>query len=228
MSILWRPLALIAALAAGAAATLVLWAYLAAAHDLNRVVQLPILFVAFAVSWYAAWGYVGRSGSLAGVRSRSWVVTKVVAAGAGVLTLLWLWGWVGGRDGGDLETVLLCPDCAAIRVARVIDGDTLVSGAERVRLYGIDAPEVGERCADGATRRLRELAGDEVRIEVGPRANDVYGRFLGYLYTSDGNSIDELLVAEGHAIAWTRDGQHRDFLVGLERTARSDGQGCLW
>ena len=27
---------------------------------------------------------------------------------------------------------------------------------------------------------------------------------------------------------WTRDGQHRDFLVGLEREAQKQGAGCLW
>ena len=36
------------------------------------------------------------------------------------------------------------------------------------------------------------------------------------------------LVAGGYARAWTRDGQHRDVLVGLEQTARKNGAGCLW
>ena len=36
-------------------------------------------------------------------------------------------------------------------------------------------------------------------------------------YTQAGDSIDEILVSEGLANAWTRDGQHRDLLVGSER-----------
>ena len=106
---------------------------------------------------------------------------------------------------------------------RVIDGDTFVtSGSQSVRLFGVDTPERGEKCYREATARLRQLAGDEVRVELGPRSKDRYGRLLYYVYTQDGGSIDEILVSEGLAKAWTRDGQHRDLLVSLER----DAVGC--
>ena len=43
--------------------------------------------------------------------------------------------------------------------AEVIDGDTLAIGATRVRLFGIDAPEAGQRCggagAPGPAARSR-------------------------------------------------------------------------
>ena len=48
---------------------------------------------------------------------------------------------------------------------------------------------------------------------------------LAYVYTQNGISIDEVLIREGLATAWTRDGQHRDYLVGLEREAQDNGQG---
>ena len=48
------------------------------------------------------------------------------------------------------------------------------------------------------------------------------------LYTSAGFSIDAVLIHEGLARAWRRDGQHRDYLVALERAAREQGAGCLW
>ena len=51
---------------------------------------------------------------------------------------------------------------------------------------------------------------------------------LFYTYTDSGHSIDEFLVMEGLAVAWERDGQHRDYLVGLASQARGDGVGCLW
>ena len=41
-------------------------------------------------------------------------------------------------------------------------------------------------------------------------------------------AIDVQLIAGGHARAWTQDGQHRDLLVGLERSARENEDGCLW
>ena len=121
-----------------------------------------------------------------------------------------------------------CSDCDTIPVTRVIDGDTFVSGDTRFRLYGMDTPEIGEDCADEATDRLKELAGNIVRVEPGPRRADVYGRTLAYLYTKSGMSIDEALVREGLAVAWTRDGQHRAHLIELEREARRQGTGCLW
>ena len=118
------------------------------------------------------------------------------------------------------------------RVVRVIDGDTLdilIAGTEhRVRLFGVDTPERGERCYKEATELTRALSGDGVRIESGPRSQDRYGRRLFYLYTQSGESIDAALIEEGLATAWTRDGQHRDLLVNMEREARRRRTGCLW
>jgi endonuclease YncB( thermonuclease family) len=113
-------------------------------------------------------------------------------------------------------------------VNRVIDGDTFDSPAGRVRLFGVDTPERGEDCYGDAARRLRELAGEQVRVQSGPRQRDPNGRLLYYVYTDWGESIDELLVREGWAVAWTRDGQHRNLLGGLEVAARDAGRGCLW
>ena len=154
------------------------------------------------------------------------VVTFLAVGSLGVYVIV-----DGGPD--TCQTDLCCVDCESAAVARVIDGDTLVVGRrfrrdQRVRLYGVDAPERGERCAAEATSRLRELAGDRVRLQSGPRAEDVYERRLYYLFTDSGDSIDELLVREGLGRAWTRDGQHRESLVKLERQTRNAGIGCLW
>ncbi len=126
------------------------------------------------------------------------------------------------------ETILRCDDCFEITVDRVIDGDSLDTGRGLLRLYGADTPERGQPCYSKATQRMRQLAGDSIRIQFGPRATDQYGRLLAYAYTDDGLSIDEILIREGLATAWTRDGQHRDLLVGLEREARRKEAGCLW
>ena len=86
----------------------------------------------------------------------------------------------------------------------------------------------GKRCYKSASSDLRQLAGQLVRVESGPRVLDPGGQLLYYVYTEAGNSIDEMVIREGLACAWTRDGQHRDHLVGLEREARELGVGCLW
>ena len=129
----------------------------------------------------------------------------------------------GGLDPGPIKEA---------QVVRVIDGDTLdvlITGTKhRVRLFGVNTPERGERCYEAATERTRHLSGDMVRIESGPRSEDRYGRLLFYLYTRSGESIDATLIQEGLATAWTRDGQHRDVLVSLEQEARRKETGCLW
>ena len=125
-------------------------------------------------------------------------------------------------------TLLLCDDCEEVRVSRVIDGDTLESSSGRLRSFGVDTPERGQPCASKATNRLSELAGNSVRLEDGPRLSDQFGRRLAYIYTESGSSIDEILVREGLATAWTGDGQHRNFLVELERATRDAEFGCLW
>lgn len=66
-----------------------------------------------------------------------------------------------------------------------------------------------------------------MRVEAGPRQSDRYDRLLGYVYTEGGASIDAALIREGLGEAWTRDGQHRDYLVALEATAQAEGAGCL-
>jgi len=130
---------------------------------------------------------------------------------------------------GPPTTSFNCPGCEAFSVGRVIDGDTLdLTDGTRVRLYGVGTPERGESCFTEATDRLRQLAGATVRLEDGPRLTDSYGRRLAYAYTLEGFSIEVILIGDGLAEAWTRDGQHRDTLVGLEQAARQNQAGCLW
>ena len=59
-----------------------------------------------------------------------------------------------------IETNLRCEDCFEDQVIRIIDGDTLDTSRGVIRLYGVDTPEVGQRCSTEATQRLRKLAGD--------------------------------------------------------------------
>ena len=127
----------------------------------------------------------------------------------------------------DCPVALCCFHCPSFKVTRVIDGDTFIAGRRtdgeelRIRLYGVDTPERGEPCFQEATERFKELAGDSVRIEYGPRPTDRNGRLLAYVYTEYAESIAEKLVQEGLGEAWKRDGQHRDLLVRLEGKAQA-------
>jgi endonuclease YncB( thermonuclease family) len=126
------------------------------------------------------------------------------------------------------QTVIFCADCQLVDVTGIVDGDTIDTSIGRVRFYGVDTPERGERCYDDAAEFTELLVGTQVRLEDGPRLEDNFGRRLAYAYDASGNSIDVQLIARGYATAWTRDGQHRDVLVGLEESARSNQAGCLW
>lgn len=147
------------------------------------------------------------------------------------------------RDDGDGPPPLVSPltgteavsleSLVRVAVVQVIDGDTLDvrtfdGGLMRVRLFGIDAPERGERCAGEATLRLRQLAADEVYLLPDERQRDPGGRELRYLFATDGASVDAALVSEGLAEAWRDGGAMRDELVALEQSARDGRRGCLW
>ena len=136
-------------------------------------------------------------------------------------------------DAPECHVALCCFHCTLYPVKRVIDGDAFVSGRNRdgsesrVRLYGVDTPERGEPCFEEATERFRDLAGDSVRIEFGPRSEDRYGRALFYVYTEAGESVAEKLIREGLGKAWERDGQHRNLLMAVKGGAEGDGNRGL-
>ena len=100
-------------------------------------------------------------------------------------------------------------DAATHRVARVVDGDTLVLAEtkEKVRLIGTNTPEtVKPNCpvepwgpeASAFTREF--LAGGEVRLEFDGDRRDKYGRLLAYVWCGD-RMLNEELIREGLARA---------------------------
>ena len=107
----------------------------------------------------------------------------------------------------------------------VTDGDTLRLGEKRVRLWGIDAPEIHQECngwAAGieASRTLRELVkGHEVVCEN--RGYDQYGRMIG-LCRVDGLDIQAAMVRAGMAWAFTK--YSRDY-VQEEAAAKANRLG---
>ncbi len=97
-------------------------------------------------------------------------------------------------------------------VRRVVDGDTLVVGRrERVRLVGVDAPEIAHRNrtaepygAEAAAFATRLAAGQRVQLHFDAEAGekDRYGRTLAYVTLADGTSLNLALIASGHAEAY--------------------------
>jgi micrococcal nuclease len=82
---------------------------------------------------------------------------------------------------------------------RVVDGDTIRVGSERIRLRGIDTPEMSELEGPAAKRRLEELLrSGSIRIE--PRGRDVYNRLLADVFVNEQN-VAEILRSEGFSKA---------------------------
>ena len=93
--------------------------------------------------------------------------------------------------------------CAVV----AIDGDTLAIGKERIRIIGLDTPELHPaRCqaerelGERAKARLQELA-CRPELEVVRTGRDRYRRTLARVYVGEG-SIAEILIAEGLARAY--------------------------
>jgi len=129
-------------------------------------------------------------------------------------------------------------------VARVLDGDTLQldipdlgEAAAKVRLVGIDAPEMGgaERqrmyYAEEATAFARGVAlGKHVTVYLDRQAGsrDRYRRLLAYVQLPDGRFLNEELLSRGFAYADLRfkHGYYQKY-VQLESGSRALKEG-LW
>jgi endonuclease YncB( thermonuclease family) len=104
----------------------------------------------------------------------------------------------------EATTAAFCADTSEMEIAavlRIIDGDTLdvmfAGREERVRIFGVDAPERGDPCYSQAAALLRDLAGSEIRMRSDVRTMDRNGRLLRYVYRADGLSIDAELIRAG-------------------------------
>ncbi len=98
-----------------------------------------------------------------------------------------------------------------IEVTRVVDGDSLRSGKLKIRLFGIDAPELNQKCEadDGsswpcglaAQDAMRDLASSAPQLSCHLRDVDRYGRLVMQCF-ANGYDIAGALVDQGLALAY--------------------------
>jgi endonuclease YncB( thermonuclease family) len=116
----------------------------------------------------------------------------------------------------------------AARVVAVVDGDTLVvgggSGREKIRLFGVDAPESGQRHGRPARDALASLTlGQAVTVlVVGP---DRHGRAVARVFR-DGTDVNLAMVRSGWAWHSSRHDPRAE-LREAQATARRGRRG-LW
>lgn len=113
---------------------------------------------------------------------------------------------------GAAGLILAALPASAERIARVIDGDTVVTaGGEKVRLMHFDAPELRGKCprerelARQATVLLRRLSASGLNLERHGR--DRYGRTLAAASTPAGHNVADNLIRAGLAYPYEGRGQ---------------------
>jgi endonuclease YncB( thermonuclease family) len=127
--------------------------------------------------------------------------------------------------------LLTGPTLALEGRARVVDGDTLELAGERVRLFGIDAPELDQVCDRGGAAWACGAAARDMlaKIVAGGRLTcavqdvDRYGRAVAVCLRQD-TDVAALMVRQGGAMAYRR---YSDRYVNAEVAARSEGLG-VW
>ena len=133
-----------------------------------------------------------------------------------------------------LLVVASVPGAAAELVGRatVTDGDTLTVAKQRIRLWGIDAPESAQQCTanDGRTwacgrRSAAALDGYvlDKTVRCQPKDTDRYGRVVAECFVQ-GQSINRQMVRAGWAVAYR---QYATAFIADEADARQR-QRNLW
>lgn len=115
---------------------------------------------------------------------------------------------------------------------RVIDGDTIEIRGKRIRLEGIDAPELRQECErangrryargrEATTKLRRHIAGRELRCV--PSGRDRYGRALATCFLGK-TDLNAWMVKHGQAMAHRR--YSREY-IGEETSAKLTRRG-IW
>ena len=110
-----------------------------------------------------------------------------------------------------------------VTVIKVVDGDTVdvdidlgfgvTLKDERVRIMGIDTPEsrtrdkVEDLFGEAAKARLKDLMKDGGKLitaedRKGEDMKGKFGRILGDFRVADGRTVTQILIEEGHAVAY--------------------------
>jgi len=137
-----------------------------------------------------------------------------------------------------------------ILVTRAVDGDTLkLENGERVRLIGIDTPEMHESSklykdsqrTNQDIRTIQEMGrkayvftknlveGERVRLEFDVEKHDRYDRLLAYVFLKDGTFVNAQILRQGYAslMTYPPNVKYADEFRKLYQEARENNRG-LW
>ena len=109
------------------------------------------------------------------------------------------------------------------KIIKIVDGDTvdvdidlgfgISLNNERVRIMGIDTPEsrtrdkVEKKFGLASKNRLKEILGKTtvLKTQINKKGEDMkgkFGRVLGDFVTDEGRMVTDVMIEEGHAVAY--------------------------
>jgi len=110
-------------------------------------------------------------------------------------------------------------------IARVVDGDTLEINGEKIRLHGIDSPEIKQTCRASTVYQCGQVATHALSNKIGQqpiscvgRDVDRYGRIVAICYLKEEN-LNSWMVSEGHAVAYRK--YSKDYVFEEERAKKN-------
>jgi len=158
---------------------------------------------------------------------------KTRPAAFALLTLLCLTFGTAAHSG----TLSVLSQSRWVEVGDIFDGDTFkTSKGERVRLLGINTPEVehdsspAQPMGNTARKSLANLiAGQTVRLDFDTQHKDNYGRTLAQIYLRNGTWVNGEMVRSGmaHVYTFTPNLRWAGQLTQLEASARQARLG-IW
>ena len=114
----------------------------------------------------------------------------------------------------------------------ITDGDTIKISNNKIRLYGIDAPEKKQKCSKNeneyncgvaATKALvKKISKNMVKCQI-QKNKDRYNRFIGVCFV-DQEDLNKWMVRNGYAVAYRR--YSKDYILD-ENFAKTNKLG-LW
>ena len=104
----------------------------------------------------------------------------------------------------------------------ITDGDTIKILNNKIRLYGIDAPEKNQKCnkngkeyncgADATEALIKKISKNTVKC-LTQKNKDRYGRFIGICFIGK-EDLNKWMVRNGYAIAYRR--YSKDYILDEE------------
>ncbi len=124
--------------------------------------------------------------------------------------------------------------CFPSAEALIHDGDTIKvkSSKQRIRLIGIDAPEMGQKPFGKVSKNyliklVQSMPEGQVCCEKGGEAKDKYGRTLAYCWVGD-TFLNAEMVKNGQAVTLfygEKNNKYKNLLLSMEETAEKEEVG---